>query len=321
MLRSRFAQRTFPVLALSLAVSSVYAQDYPTKPVRIITPGIGNSFDIASREIAQAITGPLGQPMIVDNRPPGVIPGQVVSQAAADGYTLLYSGSSLWIGQFIQAQTPYDPIRDFAAITLTTRSPLILVVHPSLPVKSVRDLIALAKAKPGVLNYASGATGAVNHLTAELFKSMAGVKVERIAYKGAGPALIDLMAGQVHLMFAVTGSVAPHMKTGKLRALAVTSVQQSELAPGLPTVAATGLPGFEAVSNAGIFAPVKTPKPILDKLQREIVRALNRPEMKKKMLDTGVEAIGSTPEEFTTAIKSEMASMGKLIKGLGIKEQ
>ena len=304
---------------LAIAGGAAYAQDYPSKPVRIIAPGIGNSFDIAARQIAQAVS--LGQPVIVDNRPPGVIPGQVVAQSAPDGYTLLYSGSSLWLGQYLQRSTPYDVIKDFLPITLTTRSPTVLVVHPALPVKSVKDLIALAKSRPGALNYAAGATGAVNHLTAELFKSMAGVDIVRVAYRGGGPALTDLMAGQVQLMFSVTGSVAPHMKSGRLKALAVTSAQPTQLAPGLPTVAASGLPGFESVSNAGIFAPARTPRPIVDKLNQEIVRALARPDVKEKFLDSGVEAVGSTPAQLEAAVKSEMVKMGKVIKDAGIREE
>ena len=257
----------------------------------------------------------------MDNRPPGVIPGQVVAQSPPDGYTLLYSGSSLWLGQYLQKSTPYDVIKDFLPITLTTRSPTVLVVHPSLPVKSTKDLIALAKSRPGVLNYASGATGAVNHLTAELFKSMAKVDIVRVAYRGGGPALMDLIAGQVQLMFSVTGSVAPHMKSGRLKALAVTSAQQTQLAPGLPTVAESGLPGFEAVSNAGIFAPARTPKPIIDKLNQEIVRALARPDVKEKFLDSGVDTVGSTPAQLEAAVKAEMAKMGKVIKDAGIREE
>ena len=304
---------------LAIGGGAVCAQDYPSKPIRIIVPGIGNSFDIAARQIAQALS--LGQPVIVDNRPPGVIPGQVVAQSPADGYTLLYSGSSLWLGQYLQRSTPYDAIKAFLPITLTTRSPTVLVVHPSLPVKSVKDLIALAKSRPGALNYAAGATGAVNHLTAELFKSMAGVDIVRVAYRGGGPALMDLMAGQVQLMFSVTGSVAPHMKSGRLRALAVTSAQPTQLAPGLPTVAASGLPGFEAVSNAGIFAPAKTPKPIIDRLNQEIVRALAKPDVTEKFLGNGVEPVGSTPDQLEAAVKAEMVRMGKVIRDAGIREE
>ena len=305
--------------AMALSAGSA-AQEFPGKPVRLIVPGTGNSFDIAARQIAQAIAGPLGQPVIVDNRPPGVIPGQVVAQAAPDGHTLLYSANSLWLGQFLQAETPYDVVRDFAPIMLTTRSPTVLVVHPSLPVKSVRDLIALAKARPGTLNYGSGATGSANHLAAELFKSMAGgLDIVRIGYKGTGPALIDLIAGQLQMMFTVTGSVAPHMKSGRLKPLAVSSAQPTELMPGVPTVAASGLPGFESAGLAGVFAPAKTPRAVIDRLNREISRVLGTSDLKEKFLSAGVEIVASTPEQFTAAIKAEMGSVGKLIKDAGIR--
>ena len=305
----------------ALGGGAAWCQEYPSKTIRIIAPGVGNSFDIAARLIAGAITRSLGQPVVVDNRPTGVIPGQVVSQSPPDGYTLLYAGSSLWLSHLLQSTTPYDPIRDFQPITLTTRSPTLLVVHPSLPAKSVKDLIALAKAKPAVLNYATASTGSVTHLTGELFQSMAGIKLVRVTYRDTGRALIDVIAGEVHLMFSVTGSVAPHMKSGKLRILAVTSAQPTPLAPGVPTVAATGLPGFEAVSMAGMFAPAKTPRAIVERLHQEIVRALLQPEIKEKFLNTGVEPMGSGPEQLAQAVKAEVLKMGKIIKERNIREE
>jgi tripartite-type tricarboxylate transporter receptor subunit TctC len=304
-----------------LAAGTASGQEFPTKPVRLIVPGVGNSFDVAARHIAQAISVPLGQPVLVDNRPPGVIPGQIVSQAAPDGHTLLYTANSLWLGPFLQVETPYDVIRDFVPVMQTTRSPLVLVVHPSLPVNSVRDVIALAKARPGQLNYASGAIGSANHLTAELFKSMAGkLNIVRIGYKGSGPALNDMIAGQVQMMFSVTGSVAPHLKSGRLKSLAVSSAQPTELMPGVPTIASSGLPGFEAAGLAGVFAPARTPRAIVDRLNREISRALGNPDLKEKFLNVGVEIVAGTPEQFAAAMKAEMQSMGRLIKEAGIRE-
>lgn len=307
--------------AFALSPQTASGQDYPSKTIRIIAPGVGNSFDIAARLIAGAITRPLGQPVIVDNRPTGVIPGQVVSQSPPDGYTLLYSGSSLWLGHLLQSTTPYDPIRDFQPVTFTTRSPTLLVVHPSLPVKSVKDLIALAQAQPGVLNYATASTGSVTHLTGELFQSMAGIKLTRVTYRDTGRALIDVIAGEVHLMFSVTGSVAPHMKSGRLRILAVSFAQPTPLAPGVPTVAATGLPGFESVSIAGIFAPAKTPRAIVDRLHQEITRALAQPDIKEKFLGTGVEPVAAGPEQLGAAVKAEVVKMGKIIKERNIREE
>ncbi len=315
----RFHTLLIAAMAMLLA-GATSAQEYPSKPIKIIVPGTGNFFDIAARIIAQEITGPLGQPVIVDNRPNGIISAELVAKAAPDGYTLLIGTGTLWLAPYMQ-EVSFDPIKDFAPITLTTRSPTVLIVHPSLPVKSVKDLMALAKAKPGVLNYATGSTGATGHLAAELFKSMAHIDMVRIGYKGSGPALIDLLAGQVQLMFAVTGSVAPFVKSGKVRAVAITSAQPSPLMPGLPTVAASGLPGFVAVSVAGLLAPARTPPVIINRLQSEISRALKRPDIKDKFLNIGVDTVGSTSEEFATTIKAEMATMGKIIKEQGIRAE
>ena len=317
----RFAGLVSSAGMVALSFTAAYCQDFPTKPIRLVVPGTGNSFDIAARLIAQGISGPLGQPVIVDNRANGTIAAETVAKAPPDGYTLLVNGSNLWLLPFLQSNVPYDPVRDFLPITLTTRSPTILVVHPSLPVKSVRDLIALAKSSPGRMNYASGSTGSTNHLAAELFKSMAGVNIVRIGYKGSGPALVDLIAGHVQMMFSVTGSVAPHMKSGRMKALAVSSAQPSTLAPGLPTVAASGLPGFSAVSDAGMFAPAKTQAAIITRLNQEVVRVLNSAEVKEKFLGTGVETVGSSPEQLAATVKADSARLGKLIKDAGIREE
>jgi tripartite-type tricarboxylate transporter receptor subunit TctC len=304
----------------ALDMSTASAQNYPSKPIRIVTSGVGSGADIASRLIGQAITGPLGQAVIVDNRPSGDISGQVVSQSPPDGYTLLYEGSALWLRPLLR-KTPYDPIRDFLPITQSLRQAALLVVHPSLPVKSAKDLIALAKSRPDALNYATGSTGSLTHLAAELFQSMSGVKLTRVSYKSGAQALLDLIAGEVQLMFVVSPTVAPHMKSGRLKALGVTSAQPTELIPGVPTLAATGLPGFEYVSNVGIFAPAKTPRAIVDRLNQELVRALFRPEVKDKFHADGVETIGGSPEQFESAIKSEMVKMGKVIKERGIRDE
>ena len=243
-----------------------------------------------------------------------------MSKAPPDGYTLLIDAASFWIGPLLQ-ETPYDPVKDFAPVTLTDSAPNVLVVNPSLPVKSVKELIALAKARPGELNYGSSSTGSTPHLAAELFNMMAGVKIVRVPFKGSGPAVISLLGGQVQLMFATAGSVAPHVKSGRLRALAVASLQPSALAPGLPTIAASGVPGYEAVAFEGMFAPAKTPVAIIDRLNQEIVRVLNRAEVKERFFNAGVETVGSTPEEFAAAIKSNVAKWGKLIKDAGIRDE
>ena len=309
----------FLAFALVLGAGVAFSQTYPNKSIRIVTAEIGGSGDIATRTIAQEISGPLGQPVIVDNRGSGFITGEIVASAAPDGYTLLFASSALWVTPLLR-KTPYDPIKDFAPIALLVTAPNLLVVHPSLPAKSVKELIDLAKAKPGVLNYASSLPGTTNHLAAELFKSMAGVNIVGINYKGGGPGMNDLLGGHVQMMFVSTGLGTPHLKSGKLRALGVTSLQPSALAPGLPTVA-SGLPGFEVASVVGSFAPAKTPAMIINRLNQEIVRALNRSEVKEKYLSIGVETVGSSPAELTAKMKSEVTRLGKVIRDAGIKAE
>ena len=304
-----------------LGAGMVFAQSYPNKPVRIVTGGVGGGNDFAARLIAQGLTASLGQQVIVDNRASGVIPGETVSRAPPDGYTLLVTGGTLWIGPLLQ-HTPYDPMRDFAPISLLTRAPNILVVHPSLPVKSVSELIALAKARPGELNYSSsGAAGGSSHLAGELFKAMAGVNITRIPYKTSASETSDLIAGHVQLAFGTAASVMPHLKSHRLKALAVTSAEPSALVPGLPTVAASGLRGYEAEQNLALLAPAKTPAPVVGLVHREVVRVLTRSDIKEKFFNLGVETVGDSPQECAAAIKAEMAKMGKLIKKTGIHGQ
>ena len=319
MLIKRFVAWMFSIGMMVLGAGMVFGQNYPNKPIRIVASAAGGSGDFAARLIAQGLSGVLSQQVVVDNRG-GVIPGEIVSKAPPDGYTLLIDAASFWIGPLLQ-ETPYDPVKDFAPVTLTDSAPNVLVVNPSLPVKSVKELIALAKARPGELNYGSSSTGSTPHLAAELFNMMAGVKIVRVPFKGSGPAVISLLGGQVQLMFATAGSVAPHVKSGRLRALAVASLQPSALAPGLPTIAASGVPGYEAVAFEGMFAPAKTPVAIIDRLNQEIVRVLNRAEVKERFFNAGVETVGSTPEEFAAAIKSNVAKWGKLIKDAGIRDE
>src|SRR5262245_23862364 len=246
-------------LAVATAVGegSASAQSYPTKPVRMVTAEVGASGDFATRVLAQALSGNLGQNVIVENRPSGVIPCDVVAKAPPDGYTLLHFTNSTWTAPLMQS-APYDPVMDLAPVTLTVKSMSVLVVHPSLPVKSVADLIAYAKARPGYLNYAAGGTGGAGHLSAELFKSMADVDLVRINYKGGGPALNALLGNQVQLGFLSAPSVLSHVKAGRLRALAVSGPQRSPLYPDVPTVAAAGVPGYEVEQMMGVFAPAKT---------------------------------------------------------------
>jgi tripartite-type tricarboxylate transporter receptor subunit TctC len=255
--------------------------------------------------------------VIVENR--GGLSMEFVAKSPPDGHTILGYGSAAWLTQFLREGVTWDAARDYAPVTLAMSAPNILVVHPSLPVKSTRELIALAKARPGQLNYAAGTIGAAPHLASELFNAMAGTNIVRIAYKGTGPSVIALIGGEVHLMFAGTGSINPHIKTGKVRALAVTSLKPSALAPDLPTISSL-LPGYESTSLLAIFVPAKTPAAIVNRLQLEIARAVNKPETKELLFNAGVEANGTTSEEFAAFLKSDTLRMGEVIRKAGIRE-
>ena len=317
--------RYFPSPALVIAAISfggdcVFAQDFPSRPIRIVTAAVGGGSDVVARLIAQGISPSLKQPVIVDNRGNGVIPGDAVSKAPADGYTLLLQSGTLWLTPLMQT-TPYDAVRDFAPITLAVSAPNVLVVHPSLPVKSVRDLVALAQARPGELNYSSGSNGSSNHLAGELFKSMAGVNIVRISYKAAGLRVTALLSNEVQMEFSSPNSGVQHIKSGKLRALAVTTAQPSALVPGVPTVAASGLPGYESAGMYGFFAPARTPAAIISRLNREAVSVLSREDIKEKFFAASIEAVGSTPQTLTDIIKAEMSRLGKVIKEAGIRAE
>ena len=302
---------------MACGAGTASAQAYPGKPVRIVVTGVGSGGDFAARLIAQGVSGSLGQQIIVDNRGSGNLPAEIVSKSPPDGYTLCLSAAPLWITPFLR-KTPYDPVKDFAPVTLVVSSPNILVVHPSLPVKSVKELIALLRARPGALNYATSGIGGSGFLAAELFKSMSRADMVRVNYKSGGLAITELMSGEVQLFFANAGAVAPHMQSGRLRALAVTSAKPSPLLPKLPTIAAGGLPGYELVSVQGIFAPARTPDAVIARLNQEIVPFLQRRDIKEKFLAAGMESLGSPPEELGATVKSEMARLGKVIKAAGI---
>ena len=316
MLLPRFVVWISSVGLMVLGAGTVPGQSFPNKPIRIVTSAPGGGADLVARVIAQGISGPLGQQVVVDNRTGGAILGDIVSKAPPDGYTLLLTGS-FWILPLIQ-KVSFDPVRDFAPITLASTEPNVLVVHPTVAAKSVKELIASAKARPGELNYSSGPSGGTAHLAGELFKAMAGINIVRIPYKGGGPALNGLLSGEVQLTFSSASSVALYAKSGRLKALAVGSAEPSVLAPGLPTVAASGLPGYESVSINGIFVPAGTPAPIVKRLNHEIVRVLNQADVKERLLNSGTEAIGSSPGQFATAVKSDLARMSKVLRDAGI---
>jgi tripartite-type tricarboxylate transporter receptor subunit TctC len=311
------------LIALMVAGSGVvHAQtQFPVKPIRIVTAAVGGASDFTARLLAQGLGGSFGQQVIVDNRggANGIIAAQIVAKSPPDGYTLLLFTSPFWLLPLLQDNVPYDPVKDFAPISMTDSSPSVLVVHPSLPVKSVRDLIALAKARPGDMNYSRASAGGASHLSAELFKSMAGVNFVPIPYKGGGPALLAVLGGEAELTFASAGAVAAPLKSNRVRALAVTSAEPSRLFPGIPTIAASGLPGFESVLVNGMFAPAGTPASIISTLNREVVQVLHKAEVKERFFSTGMESVGNSPAELDAMVKSDIVKWGRLIKAAKIR--
>ena len=308
--------------ALCLEVAAASAQQYPARPIRFICPfAPGGGTDVLARLLAQSLYEPLGQPVIVDNRPGagGVIGADIAAKAPADGYTIvLGSPGPLTINPNLQ-RVPYDTLRDFAPITLATISPFVLVLHPSTPAGSVKELIALARSKPGQLNYGSAGTGSVSHFSSEQFKSLAGVNVTQIPYKGAGPAVTDLLAGRLHFMFENLPTVIAHVRAGKLKLLAVGTKTRSKIVPEYPTVAEAGVPGYESSTAFGVLAPAKTPAAVVTRLNRELAKVLNSAAIREKMAAQGVEAVGGTPQEYAVHLKEELAKYGRIVKAAGIK--
>ena len=319
MLLPRFASGIFSITVAVFGAGAVLGQDYPNKTIRIITNVAGGGNDFIARQVAQGIAGPLGQPVIVDNKGGGtLLSAEAAYRATPDGYSLHVNGNALLIISLMQT-VPFDVMRDFLPISLISRNVNVLAVHPSVAANSVKDLIALAKAKPGELNYGSTGPGGTQHIGGELFKSLAGVNLVRVAYKGGAAASIGLISGEVQVLVQDAGVLMPHAKAGKLKALAVTSTTPSPMAPGLPTMAAAGLPGYDWVGLTGIYAPAKTPAAIIRRLNQEIVRAMNLPETKERLFGVGEEIIASSPEQFAATIKTDIARLGKLIKDAGIK--
>jgi tripartite-type tricarboxylate transporter receptor subunit TctC len=301
-------------------MTSVQAQGFPLKPIRIVTNEPGAGLDFSARLIAQGLSERFKQVVIVDNRggAGGIIAGELVAKAAPDGYTLLFYSNGLWTVPLLQ-KAPFDPLRDFAPVTLALTSPSLLVVHPSLPVKSVADLLALARARPGALDYASGGNGAPTHLAAELFKLLARVDLTHIPFKGSGPALNALLGGQAQLMFTVANGGLPHVQSGRLRVLAVTSAQPSALLPGVPTVSAAGVAGYEAVTMQALFAPARTPEAIVRALNQETLRVINAPELREKFSAAATEVVGGTPDQLRAAVAEDMSKLERVIKAAGMR--
>jgi tripartite-type tricarboxylate transporter receptor subunit TctC len=312
------------VAVIGLATANALAQDYPGRSIRFVVPLPPGGFtDLLARAIGQKLTESWGQTVVVDNRGGGgtTIGTEIVAHAPPDGYTILLVPPDLAINPSLyrDRKLPYDAVKSFAPVTLAAWSPIILVAHPSVPAKSVKELIALAKSKPGQLNYASGGIGTGAHVSTELFKSMTGTDMVHVPYKGVGPAVTGLLAGQVQIMFGQLPITLPHVKAGKLRALAIASAKRSPAISDLPTVAEAGVPGFEANPWFGVAAPAGTPKEIITKLNTEIVKILNMPEIQQRLTALGAEPVGSTPEEFAAHIKAEIVKWGQVVEKSGAR--
>ena len=311
-------------LALLLAaVGTASAQSYPTKPIRLIVPfAPGGNVDITARAVAPAIGEVLGQPVVVENRvgAGGTIGADAVAKAAPDGYTLLMgSNSTVSVAPALYPKNPYNPVRDFAPVSILATVPFVLVTNPSVPVKNVGELIALAKAKPDYLSMASAGTGSSNHLVGELFGSITGTRLTHIPYKGSGPAQVDLTAGQVNVMFDQLTSALPNIKAGKLRALAVTSPARSPSLPDVPTFAEAGVRNFELANITGILAPAGTPADIVAKLYAASVKALSMPAVRERLAALGVDPVGSSPAEFAAFIRDDYARWQKVVADANVK--
>ena len=310
-------------LVFMAATTSVPAQQYPAKAVRMIVgfPAGGTS-DIMARLTGQKLSEAWGQTFIIDNRPGagGNIGTELVAKAAPDGYTLLVSpGSTLTSNPAVYSKVPFDTVRDFAPVTIIAGVPNALVVHPSLPVANVKELIALAKSRPGQLAYASTGAGQSTHLSAELLKTSAGINLIHVPYKGSAPALTDIVAGQVSVMFDNLPSVLPFIKSGRLKPLAVSSAARSRALPEIPTVAESGVPGFDVTVWFAVLAPAATPRDIVNRLNTEVVKAINTSDMRQRLAQQGADPIGNTPEEFSAVIKRDLAKWAKVVKDANIK--
>lgn len=313
-------------LAAFFAAGAVHAAspDFPLKPVRLIVPfPAGGGVDIVARSLTPHLTERWGQQVVVDNRPGAgtTLGADLAAHAVPDGHNLLLTNTAHAINATLFKKLPYDAVKDFEAISLVATQPSVLVVNTAVPAKSVKDLIALARAKPGQLNYASSGNGTPPHLSAAMFESMAGVRLNHVPYKGAAPALTDLLGGQVQVMFATIISVTPHLQSGRIRALAVTSPKRSPAMPDVPTVAEAGVPGFEATAWFMLFAPAKTPEALVQRISRDTAAVVSRPDVKARFAKEGAETVGSTPDRAAVYLKSEIARWGKVIKAANIQSE
>jgi tripartite-type tricarboxylate transporter receptor subunit TctC len=312
------------MLAASLGAQSLFAQTYPSKTVRMIVPyAPGGNTDITARTVGTRLTEILGQQVVIENRPGGAtnIGSELVAKAAPDGYTLLMGGASNAINMGLFARLPYDTLRDFAPVVLCVKGANVLSIHPSLPAKTLKELIALAKARPGQLNFASSGLGSSNQMAGELFKVMAGVNIVHVPYKGNAPALTDTIGGHVEMLFSGVPALLPHLQAGRLRAIGIGSLKRFQALPDVPTFDESGLKGYEATTWFGLMAPAKTPKDIITKLNVEVAKILASAEVKGRFLNDGLESMGGSPEEFGAFIRDEINKYAKVIKAAGIRQQ
>lgn len=318
-MEQRYSVKGALLVSALLACGTALGQAYPAKPIRVTTVAAGGALDTVIRLITQGIAGPLGQQVIVENRPSTTNPEDGIAKGVPDGYSLGYFANAVWLAPFLRANLPYDPLRDFAHVSLTVKGPNVIAVNANVQAKNTQELVALAKAKPGSLNVGVYGIGTSPTNAAVLFLAVTGVKMTEVRYKGIAQSFPDLAAGRIDIVFPTTLSIQPLAKAGKVRLLAVTSEQPSALAPDLPTVASAGYPGFESVSIQALLAPPKTPPAIVNRLSQEVAKFLNQPEPKAKINTMGFDVVGSTPAQLAAAFKSDMDKMGPVFKEAGIK--
>ncbi len=316
----RYARNAWLTALALTTCPPVLAQSYPVKPIRLVVPlAPGGGGDLVSRMIAQKVSEQIGQQVIVDNRPGGstIIGTELVARAAPDGYTLVMATSSHGINPSLH-KLPFDPVKDFTGVAFIATSPMMLTVHPNVPAKTLKELIAVAKANPGKLNYGSSGNASIVHLAGELFSLSANLKTVHIPYKGTGPALVDLLGGQIDMMFASPVPTLPHVKNGRLRAIAIASQERLRAVPDLPTMAESGLPGFEAATYFIVLGPASIPTAVVTKLNAEIVKAAQLPEIRDRLATEGAIVVAGTPQQAITHIENEIARWGKVVKAAGI---
>lgn len=303
---------------LLLTCCGTFAAAFPDKPIRIVTADAGGGSDVIARLIGVGLTASWGQQIVVDNRGGGTIAGEIVSRAPADGYTLLYYGGTLWILPLMRKSVPYDTLRDFAPVSLSVKGANVLLVHPSLPAKNLKELLTLARAQPGRLNYASSGIGSANHMAGELLKLVARVNIAHVPYKGNAPALTDLIGGHVEVLISGVPAVLGQIRNGRVRAIAIASLKRFPALPDTPTIDESGLKGFEATTWFGVMAPAKTPREIVNRLNADLARIVATPEVRERFIGEGVEPVGGSTELFAAFVRDEIDKYGKVVRAASL---